>query len=230
MKKEEDLYAPVKALLEAQGYEVKGEVGAVDVMGVRDAGEDPVLVELKLTFSLSLYQQAITRQAVSDVVYIAVPKPKGRQARRVMKDNHALCRRLGLGLITVREDGFAEVHCDPTPYAPRKSKPRKARLLREFQRLSGDPNKGGARRGGLITGYRDDALKCAAYLAREGASKGADVARATGVVKATTLMRDNHYGWFDKVDTGVYALGTAGEKGLAEWWPDGGAPQETKAD
>ena len=230
MQKEEDLYAPVKALLETQGYEVKGEVGAVDVMGLRPDDDVPVLVELKLKFSLSLYHQAITRQAVSDVVYIAVPKPKGRQAKRVMKDNLALCRRLCLGLITVRDDGFAEVHCDPTPYAPRKSKPRKTRLLREFQRLSGDPNKGGARRGGLITGYRDDALKCAAFLARGGASKGADVARATGVTKATTLMRNNHYGWFEKVEKGVYALGAAGEKGLAEGWPDGAAPQENKAD
>ena len=35
MEREQDLYAPVKALLEAQGYEVKGEVGAADVVGIR---------------------------------------------------------------------------------------------------------------------------------------------------------------------------------------------------
>ena len=46
MQKEEDLYAPVKALLETQGYEVKGEVGAVDVMGLRPDDDVPVLVEL----------------------------------------------------------------------------------------------------------------------------------------------------------------------------------------
>ena len=38
------------------------------------------------------------------------------------------------GNISVRlTDGFVEIHCDPAPYAPRKSKPRKARLLREFR-------------------------------------------------------------------------------------------------
>jgi len=35
--KEADLSAPVKAFLEAQGYEVKAEVGACDLMAVRGA-------------------------------------------------------------------------------------------------------------------------------------------------------------------------------------------------
>lgn len=216
MEREEQLYAPIKAFLEGQGYEVKGEVGAVDVMACRGQ-EEPVIVELKLRFSLGLYHQAIARQSVTDLVYVAVPRPGGRQARRMLKENLALSRRLGLGLITVRADGRVEVHCDPGPYAPRKSKPKQAKLLREFQRISGDPNTGGAKRGGIVTGYRDDALKCAAFLATEGASKGADVAHATGVAKATTLMRDNHYGWFDKVEKGVYALSEAGVAGLEQW-------------
>ena len=144
MEREDQLYAPVKALLEAQGYAVKGEVGAADVVAVR-GDEPPVIVELKLKFSLSLFHQAIARLAITDHVYIAVPRPGGRQARRMMKDNLAMCRRLGLGLITVLADGRAEVHCDPGPYTPRKyvagapcanpAAPRRSRtrLLREFQ-------------------------------------------------------------------------------------------------
>lgn len=216
MEKEQELYAPVKTLLEAQGYEVKGEVGAADVVAYR-AGEDPVVVELKLRFSLALFHQAVTRLAVTDLVYLAVPKPTGKQARRMLRDNLSLCRRLGLGLITVRSDGRAEVQCDPGPYAPRKSKPKTQRLLREFQRLSGDPNLGGSPRGGLVTGYRDDALKCATYLQKYGPSRGATVAKATGVIKATTLMRDNHYGWFEKVATGVYQICDIGHEGLQTW-------------
>jgi len=53
MDREDQLYPPVKALLERQGYDVKGEVGAADVMAVRD-GEPPVIVELKLRFSLKI--------------------------------------------------------------------------------------------------------------------------------------------------------------------------------
>ena len=82
------------------------------------------------------------------------------QFLKALADNKALCRRLGLGLITVRmEDGFVEVHCDPEPYKPRQSKVRKARLLREFARRVGDPNNGGATRRGIVTSYRQDALK-----------------------------------------------------------------------
>lgn len=216
MNREQDLYPPVKALLERQGYLVKGEVGVADVVAMRP-GEDPVIVELKLRFSLALFHQAIARLKVTDQVYVAVCKPKGRSARRALRDNLAMCRRLGLGLITVRPDGRAEVHCDPGPYAPRKTKAKAARLLREFDRLEGDPNAGGATRHGIVTAYRQDALKCAAHLAEHGATKGADVAAATGVPGATRLMRDNHYGWFDKVEKGVYALSDAGSEGLKHW-------------
>ncbi|MTI00447.1 DUF2161 domain-containing phosphodiesterase [Roseibium sp. RKSG952] len=216
MDREQDLYPPVKALLERQGYAVKGEVGAADIVALRD-GEDPVIVELKLRFSLTLFHQAIARLKMTDQVYVAVCKPTGKTARRALRDNLALCRRLGLGLITVRQDGRVEVQCDPGPYAPRKSNIRKARLLREFDRLQGDPNSGGATRHGIVTAYRQDALKCAAHLAECGAAKGADVAKATGVAAATRLMRDNHYGWFDKVEKGVYALSETGTEGLKHW-------------
>ncbi|WIY23411.1 DUF2161 domain-containing phosphodiesterase [Parasedimentitalea psychrophila] len=216
MNREDQLYPPVKALLERQGYTVKGEVGAADVVARR--GDDPVVVvELKLRFSLSLFHQAITRMAITDMVYIAVPKPTGKQARRMLKDNLAMCRRLGLGLITVLGDGRAEVHCDPGPYAPRKSKKKQTRLLREFDRLQGDPNAGGATRHGIVTGYRQDALRCAAYLAENSPARGRDVASATGVAAATGLMRDNHYGWFEKVSIGVYALAPQGSDGLKHW-------------
>ncbi len=208
--RETDLYPPVKAFLEAQGYEVKGEVGAVDVVACR-GDEDPVLVELKTGFSLTLIYQGIARQSLSDWVYIAVPGPKGRAT----KDHLALCRRLGLGLILVRtRDGFVEVLCDPGPYAPRKSKPRKTRLLREFQRRVGDPNAGGSAAVKRVTAYRQDALRCATYLLANGPSKGAHVAKATGVPTATRIMATDHYGWFERVEKGIYALTPKGQTGL----------------
>lgn len=221
--REQDLYPPIKALLEGQGYVVKGEVGAADVMACR-GDEAPVIVELKRGFALALYHQAVERLKVTDLVYIAVPKPTGRTARRALKDNLAMCRRLGIGLITVLEDGRTEVQCDPGPYAPRKSKVKTARLLREFQRLEGDPNDGGATRHGIVTAYRQDALRCAAHLVEAGPSKGAVVAKATGVKAATRVMADNHYGWFARVEKGIYAVTDKGREGLKHWaysWDDG---------
>ena len=78
---ETQLYAPVKAWLEAQGYEVKSEVGPADVVGCR-AGSEPVVVELQTSFSLTLLQQAVARQAITDQVYVAVPRWKGKSGWR----------------------------------------------------------------------------------------------------------------------------------------------------
>ena len=214
--RETELYAPIKAFLEGQGFIVKAEVGAADVVACRD-GDDPVIVELKTGFSLTLVHQAVARQAITDAVYIAVPRNTGRRFLTALKQMKTLCRRLGLGLITVRmKDGLVEVHCDPAPYAPRKSKLRKDRLLREFARREGDPNTGGSGRVGLVTAYRQDAFRCAAHLTSQGPTKGAVVARETGVKNATRMMADNHYGWFLRVEKGVYDVTEAGRAAARE--------------
>lgn len=210
--RETDLYAPVKAHLEAAGYEVKAEVGPADVVGV--AGDAVVVVELKAGFSLTLLQQAVARQAITDIVYVAVPRWRGQTGWRAFKGNLGLCRRLGLGVLTVRlEDATVEVHADPKPFRPRKVPARRDRLLGEFARRTGDPNTGGSR-GKVVTAYRQDAERLAAFLGAEGPSRGAAVAKATGVARATEMMRDNHYGWFERVETGVYRLTAAGVEKL----------------
>ena len=214
--RETDLYRPVKALLEGQGYEVKGEVGAADVVACR-AGEDPVIIELKTGFSLTLFHQAIDRLSVRDTVYVCVPRGTGRTFLKSLKHNKTLCRRLGLGLITVRlKDGFAEIHLDPAPFRPRQSKPKKARLLKEFATRVGDPNTGGTTRKPVMTAYRQDALRCAGTLHANGATKAAHVAKASGVARARQIMSANHYGWFDRVETGIYELSPNGRRAITE--------------
>ena len=211
---ETDLYPPVKAFFEALGYQVKSEIGAADVMALRD-GDDPVIVELKTGFSLTLLHQATARQSVTDQVYVAVPRWSGKTGWRAFKANLALCKRLGLGVISVHPDSQElQVHHDPAPFQPRKIKKRQTGLMAEFTRRHGDPNQGGTVRQGLVTSYRQEALRCAAYLAENGPSKGATVAKSAQVPHATRLMRDNHYGWFDKIGTGLYALSDAGRTAL----------------
>lgn len=211
---ETELYPPIKAFLEGLGYEVKAEIGPADVMACR-AEAEPVIVELKTGFSLALFHQAIARLSVSDLVYVAVPRGSGRRFSKSLSDNVKLARRLGLGLMTVRmSTGLVEVHCDPGTYAPRKSARRQRQLVGEFARRRGDPNLGGLQ-GQRVTAYRQDALACAAYLSARGPCKGAGVKAATGVERATTIMRDNHYGWFEKVETGIYALTETGAAAVA---------------
>ncbi len=215
--RETDLYPPVKLMLEGQGYVVKGEIGAADIVALRD-GEEPVVVELKTKFSLSLFHQAVQRQALTDAVYVAVPRGEGRPFMKALADNRVLCRRLGLGLITVRmQDGCVEIHCDPTAYRPRQSKPRKARLLREFARRVGDPTSGGATRVGLVTAYRQDALLCLKVLELNGPTKAAEVARQARVKHARRLMADDHYGWFERVAPGIYDLTPKGRIAVTDY-------------
>ena len=217
---ETDLYQPVKTLLEGQGYEVKGEVAAADIVAIRGE-EDPIIVELKTAFSLTLFHQAIERQSLSDHVYIAVPRGTNKAYLKSLKRNKVLCRRLGLGLMTVRlKDGFVETHLDPEPYKPRPSKVKKGRLLREFSRRVGDPNKGGTGRSTIMTAYRQDALRCLGVLDQNGPTKAAEIAKMTAVETARRIMADDHYGWFDRVDRGVYALTPKGKEAVKTYASD----------
>ncbi|MEM1306336.1 MAG: DUF2161 family putative PD-(D/E)XK-type phosphodiesterase [Pseudomonadota bacterium] len=210
--RETDLYPPVKAFLERQGYTVKSEVGAADVVGCRDDAP-PVIVELKVRFALAVFHQAVARLAISDAVYVAVAHRPGKPFQAAVKANITLCRRLGLGLLTVRlRDGHVTAHLDPAPYAPRKSVRRSGRLLREFDRRVGDPNTGGATRQGIVTTYRQDALKCLAMLLAHGPTKASVVAETADVPTARRIMSDDHYGWFERVATGIYAATPVGRK------------------
>jgi len=99
---EVDLYAPVKQFLEDQGYAVKGEIGACDIVAVR-GDEEPVVVELKERLNLALVLQGVDRLGISEAVYIAFRIGKGQSAswRSRSKEVKRLLRRLGLGLLTV---------------------------------------------------------------------------------------------------------------------------------
>ncbi|MEI7744596.1 MAG: DUF2161 family putative PD-(D/E)XK-type phosphodiesterase [Chloroflexota bacterium] len=196
------LYAPVKTLLEAQGWDVKGEVNGCDLVGVR-GDEPPVVVELKRAFTLALVHQGIDRLAMTDSVYVAVGvwPPRLAEVRR-------LCRRVGLGLIVV-SDGRAEVIEDPVTYRPRRDARRAGRLLREHQRRIGDPSPGGVTRRPVMTAYRQEALRCARLLAGGPMTLRA-MRTAADVPHAGAIARDDVYGWFERVDRGTYALTPAG--------------------
>ena len=202
---ESDLYPPVKRFLERQGYAVKGEIGACDVVAVR-GDEPPVIVELKRAFGIELLLQGVDRQAVTDAVYLAIPKPKrGRVSGAVQ-----LCRRLGLGLLVVTARDV-EALADPAPYKPRKEPRRRTMLLREFARRVGDTEVGGsAARKPRMTAYRQDALRIAAFIAADGRAKVAAARAATGVAKAGPMLLTDVYGWFARLERGVYGLSPKG--------------------
>jgi hypothetical protein len=209
---ETTLYPPVKAFLEAQGYTVKGEIGRCDVVARR--GDEPaVVVELKTSLNLELLLQGVERLSLADAVYLAVPAPRGTSPvfdRRM----HKLLRRLGLGLLLVHTRSVEAVF-DPAPYQPRKNKRRMGRMLGEFARRVGDPNKGGSsHRVKLVTAYRQEALRLASVLAARGPQKPALLRLDAEAPNAGRILRDDVYGWFERVERGIYTITPSGTAAL----------------
>lgn len=212
------LYQPVKRFLEVAGYAVKGEVGGCDLVGLSE-GEPPLVVvcELKQSFNLELILQAVDRQNQSDEVWIAARtslRGKGRESDRRFRD---LCRRLGLGMLGVSVTDIVEIIVSPVSPLPKKNTRKRNRLVEEHRRRRGDPTAGGSTRRPIMTAYRQQALACAAAL-QAGPLRPRDLKATTPI--AAKILLHNVYGWFDRVDRGVYTLTSAGQEAL-ERWPAG---------
>jgi hypothetical protein len=212
-QRETALYPPLKAFFERRGYAVKGEVAGCDLVA-RRGDEPPVIVELKLRFGLPLVLQGIDRLALSERVYLAVPRPPatGSGLRPDSQRVRRLCRRLGLGLIVVGNGAVAILE-EPVPYRPRRSSHRALRLGEEFDRRVGDPNMGGSR-GAIVTAYRQDALRLACLLAQRGPLPVAALRAQSGTPQAGRILQRNVYGWFERLARGTYGLTAGGRRAL----------------
>ncbi|MDR7220731.1 DUF2161 family putative PD-(D/E)XK-type phosphodiesterase [Aminobacter aminovorans] len=209
------LYSPVKRFLESLGFEVKGEIGGCDLLAVsNDAPPIVVVCELKLQFNLELILQGVDRAAAADEIWLAArmsPRGKGREGDKRFRN---LCRRLGFGLLGIFDDERVEVLLSPDAPAPRRDPKRRSRLVSEHRRRQGDPVVGGGSRAPIMTAYRQDALKCAVALV-DGPRRPRDLSQA--VSRAPKILQDNVYGWFVRVDRGIYDLTDTGREALQRW-------------
>lgn len=219
---ETELYAPVKAFFEKMGYDVRGEVRNCDLVAVRGE-EEPVIVELKKTFNIPLLVQGLDRLRTTDRVYVAVEmNAKGRAPHGLgWSDLVRLCRRLGLGLLTVRfynsKKPLVEVQCEPEPYIPRKTARRTAGLMAEFRERSADYNVGGSTKVKLVTAYREKALHCAYAMLTHGPLSTKQLREITGSQKVTAILLKNYYGWYRRVGRGVYELTPTGREAMGQF-------------
>ena len=216
------LYPPVKAFLEQAGYTVKGEIGGCDLVGV--SADDPsvlVVCELKMSFNLELILQAVDRASIADEVWIAArvsAKGRGREADKRYRD---LCRRLGFGMLGISDQGVVSVIVGSVTPMPRTNPKRRSRLMREHHKRKGDPAIGGSTRMPLMTAYRQQALGCASALA-SGPLKVREI--RVKVPEAAKILQGNVYGWFERVDRGVYGLTPVGHEALERWGLSGPSP------
>ncbi|MFS0857264.1 DUF2161 domain-containing phosphodiesterase [Paenibacillus taichungensis] len=230
VKYETELYSPVKAFFERRGYDVKAEVKHCDLVGVKSDQNEPLIVEMKKTFNLSLLLQGMQRLKLSPFVYLAVERNRSKRGAVNQRwgELTALCRQLGLGLITVTfyktKSPLIDVLCEPAVQSlmpdsgtvVRKGGIRRQRLLKEFDERSGDYNTGGSTRRQLVTAYREKALRVASALRAQGEASPASISKQTSVGSAAAILQKNYYGWFERLSRGRYVLTVKGVQALTE--------------
>jgi hypothetical protein len=217
---ERDMYAPVKAYLQSLGWEVRSEVEHCDAAALR---EDKLLMaEMKLTLNLDVILQAVGRQSMADVVYIAVPRKPGAMRSQRWRDTLTLLKRLNLGLLVVSAAGGTqdvEELIEPTMAGGIAARGRavykRSRTVRELKGRSGDYNTGGVHRQKLVTAYREAALRLVAKLAQSGPMSAKQLKPEGEKSKGTyTILKNNHYNWFKPVGKGLFDLTDEGKLGL----------------
>ncbi len=194
---------------------MKGEIKGCDVVAIKD-GLPPVVVICELeaiNFNLELVLQGVDRTAACDEIWLAI-RSATRGRERDPRVHRVLYRLLGFGLLGVSTRGRVEVLVEPTRWRPRRDPDRRSPLVDEHRRRQDDPAMGGGTRVPIMTAYRQEALACAAALA--AGPRSVKVLRTTSADAPKILLR-NVYGWFVRVERGVYALTESGRAALVRW-------------
>jgi hypothetical protein len=212
---ETDLYPSIKLYLEKLGLEVKGEVCGCDLVALSDGSPELVVIgEMKQSFTLELVLQAVDRTSACDEVWLAVRASKQGRGRENDARVKKLCRFLGFGLLTVNAKGLIDVVAEPTPWKPRRDAKRRSRIVEEHRRRKGDPVVGGSTRTPQMTAYRQQALAVADALAGTPSRP-----RDLGILApdAAKILQGNVYGWFERIERGLYGLTSSGRIALVTW-------------
>ena len=212
---ETDLYPPIKRHLERLGLEVKGEVRGCDLVALSEGSPELVVIgEMKESFTLELVLQAVDRTSVCDEVWLAVRASKSGRGRENDARVKKLCRFLGFGLLTVTAGGRVDVVTEPTPWKPRRDAKRRSRIVEEHRRRKGDPVVGGSTRTPQMTAYRQQALAVANALASTSSCPRDLRIFAPDAAK---ILQGNVYGWFERIERGLYRLTSSGRVALETW-------------
>jgi hypothetical protein len=213
---EADLYKPIQKLFVKEGYQVYGEVNDCDIAMVK--GDEVVVVELKLTLNVNLLIQATKRQKLTDLVYIAIPKPNINRRTKRWTDLCHLIRRLELGLILVSFSGnrkTTEIVFHPNPFdrgkSMRQNKKKREALLKEMDGRSTDSNIGGSNKTKIMTAYKENCIQIASYLEQYGPLSPKALREMGTGDKTSSILTKNYYRWFERVKRGTYKISEKGK-------------------
>ncbi len=202
---ESDLYPPIRDYLETHGYQVQAEVKNCDIIATKD--DELIVVELKTSVNMTLLVQATQRQTIADSVYVAVPSPK-RQNRH-WRGIKRVIKRLELGLLEVSCGPMGTKvlkQFDPLPAQRRKVTRTRKAIIQEVAGRSGSYNTGGVNKQKLMTAYKENAILIACFLNHIGPSSSKTLKLLGTGEKTYSILVNNHYGWFQRIERGVFQI------------------------
>jgi hypothetical protein len=188
-------------------------------------GELLIAVELKLKLNLEVINQAVERQGMADLVYIAVMHDyKAFQTKRFQMTLLTL-KRLNLGLLLVNfrssEPQVVE-YLKPENFdferSKRSKKTKRAAIVKEFNKRGADFNKAGSSKAKIMTGYKEHCLLIAHYMkAYQLDSAKALKAYGFETKVVSSVLNNNFNKWFDKIEKGRYTLSKGGYDALEDY-------------
>jgi hypothetical protein len=160
---------------------------------------------------MTLLFQAMERLKATDLVFVAVPRPKRANDKKYKMAQQVLTK-LEIGLITVALDSplkSAEIILFPGGKNANRGNKKSGRIKYEMENRISDTT-GGVTKQQISTAYRERCIKIACILEEKGAQRSRDFKRESAV------LRDNYYGWFKKTSDGSFELSAKGKKYLYE--------------
>jgi hypothetical protein len=221
-RQETDLFLPIKAYLEAQGYQVYSEVRGADLLAKKgsEKEEEWIAIEMKTKMSLKLLNQGVARQESFDSVYLALPLEGSQAQIPGYKELRKTLVRLGLGMIVarfLRRGSRVEILLHPGE-EKRRSRPSKRQgMIREIDGRYAELNQAGeASVVEKFTAYKQQCLLIAWALEKAGPQgiSPKDLRRLDLPERCGALLGQNIYGWFDRIRRGTYTISEAGKIAL----------------
>jgi hypothetical protein len=92
--------------------------------------------------------------------------------------------------------------------------------MSEFSKRQSVDTPGGSQAKPLITVYREEAILVFAALEKLGQASPKTLKSMGCSQKAGAILRDNHYGWFERIDRGVYRCCSEADKTVSKAFPE----------
>ena len=215
--KETELYEPIKSYLLKNGYKVQAEVKNCDIACLYE--DKLIVIEMKKSFNLKLLYQAMDRKSFADKVFVAINRPKNfrkKETKHMLK----ILKSMDIGLITVALDSplkAVEIVLEPEDKTIKRKTRKRTMILNELQRRNLNTNIGGStKKDNILTAYREQVIFLACALNKIEKGSPSSIKKQFNIQNASYILQNNHYGYFERIERGVYTLSKKGKDMLKQ--------------